>query len=196
MVDTPIRTTEPRQQLSKRATIILALTQGLLPTMTAVVGGLWVLFTYVDHQHEIERDAAAHAKQELQARWVEARRPFLERQFQAYLDATMLVGRIQNSNIDKPDWRTYIDSLWRLSFGELTLVGDARVVAMTQHFLSEVDKYEQTLRDHEPEQDKEAFDLFRAQARRGMTVARQELVLTLRKAIEKSWETSIEPVEK
>jgi hypothetical protein len=39
--------------LSPLTTAILALIQGLLPAMTAIIGGLWVAFTYLDDRfHE------------------------------------------------------------------------------------------------------------------------------------------------
>jgi hypothetical protein len=37
----------PQQMLSPLTTAILALIQGLLPAMTAIIGGLWVAFTYL-----------------------------------------------------------------------------------------------------------------------------------------------------
>jgi hypothetical protein len=48
----PARTVPERQVLSPLTTAILALIQGLLPAMTAIVGGLWVAFTYLDQQKE------------------------------------------------------------------------------------------------------------------------------------------------
>jgi hypothetical protein len=37
-------------QLSPKTTAILTLVQGLLPALTAILGGLWIVWTYIDNQ--------------------------------------------------------------------------------------------------------------------------------------------------
>jgi hypothetical protein len=51
--------TEP---LSPVTVAVLALVQGLLPAMTAIVGGLWIAFTYVEHQKEARIEASDNAQ--------------------------------------------------------------------------------------------------------------------------------------
>jgi hypothetical protein len=58
-----------RQVLSPRVEATLALIQGLLPAMTAILGGLWVVSTYLDQQ-----------KASNTTRLLEAQKPVYEKQ--------------------------------------------------------------------------------------------------------------------
>ena len=53
------------------------LTTKLLPVLVAVIGGLWGLYTYIDHAKEAR-------EKELLTRRLEAQKPFLDKQLALY----------------------------------------------------------------------------------------------------------------
>jgi hypothetical protein len=74
----------PKEQLSTPAGAILGLVQSLLPVMTAILGGLWVVFVYLQNQHETAAAADKQATEQSITRRLEAQRPFLEKQLALY----------------------------------------------------------------------------------------------------------------
>jgi hypothetical protein len=57
-----------KTDLSPTVKAILALTQGLLPAMTAIVGGLWIVFTYVKAQDQQHQQQVENTARELRTR--------------------------------------------------------------------------------------------------------------------------------
>jgi hypothetical protein len=52
--------------------------------MTAILGGLWVVFVYLQNQHETAAAADKQATEQSITRRLEAQRPFLEKQLALY----------------------------------------------------------------------------------------------------------------
>lgn len=49
----------------------------MLPVLVAVAGGLWALFTYIDHANEIRRSEEAQTQQLQRTQLIEAQKPIL-----------------------------------------------------------------------------------------------------------------------
>src|SRR4051794_26362530 len=90
----PAREAPESDPLSPTTKAVLALIQGLLPAMTAIVGGLWIAFTYLDHQKQTQSDAAERDKKAADIRRVESQRPFLEKQLALYFETAQVAGRL------------------------------------------------------------------------------------------------------
>jgi hypothetical protein len=111
-----------KDPLSPWAKAILALIQALLPAMTAIIGGIWVAFTYIGHQHEIQSDAAEREKQQGETRLVEAQRPFLEKQLSLYFEAAQVAGKLSVFTPDDKEWSEAERRFWMLYWSELSMV--------------------------------------------------------------------------
>src|SRR5262245_18161512 len=126
----------------------LTIARELLPVMTAIVGGLWVFFTYLGNQNaqEIQRQdlekqrlvqAEAAEKQRLaqaeaaekqqraearklaQLRVLEARKPFLTRQLELYFETAQVVGRLVTEELQTPSWQSAEKRYQSLYWSEL-----------------------------------------------------------------------------
>jgi hypothetical protein len=62
-----------------------------IPVLTVVVGAIWALYGYWDHQKEAQRLLAVEARKDANIRAVESRKPFLEKQLQLYFETSQLV---------------------------------------------------------------------------------------------------------
>jgi hypothetical protein len=65
-----------------------------LPVLTIVGGALWALYTYLDHQSEVQREATRQANKEAITRRLEAQKPFLEKQLALYFEAAQIAGKL------------------------------------------------------------------------------------------------------
>jgi hypothetical protein len=84
MSDAPQSDSPEKEPLSPKTKAILALIQGLLPAMTAIVGGLWVAITYLEQQKEARAQQEIQAQRDNKTRLLEARKPFLDKQLALY----------------------------------------------------------------------------------------------------------------
>ncbi len=80
----PAREAPQRSALSPRTQAVLALIQGLLPALTAIVGGIWVAYAYLHQQAETERAQTRQAEQESRTRLLQAQKEFLDHQLNEY----------------------------------------------------------------------------------------------------------------
>lgn len=136
---------QPKPLFSPRAQALLALVPTVLPAMTAILGGLWVVFTYLDHQRDQERaqrtlatqqqaDAARQAAKQQEdvarqnsIREFEARKPFVQKQFDLYIETAAVVGRLTTLDPKSEDWAKNSIRFWQLYWTELSLVEDRGV---------------------------------------------------------------------
>jgi hypothetical protein len=77
--------------LSPSIKAILSLIQALLPAMTAVIGAVWIAFTYLDQQKEIQRQQSNQATKDSTTRLIKARKPFTDKQL-ALFETPQIVG--------------------------------------------------------------------------------------------------------
>jgi len=76
----------------------------LLPVLVAVFGGLWALFTYVDHSNQTQKLEEARAQQEQSTRLVQAQQPFLTKQLDLYFETAQVVGKLSALEQSDPKW--------------------------------------------------------------------------------------------
>lgn len=112
--------TPKKEPLSPRTQAVLALVQGLLPALTAIIGGLWIAGTYLNDQR-------INAHKEAISRLIEAQRPFLERQLKMYVEATEVVGKMVTITPSSTEWDGLERRFWELYWTELTMVEDKMV---------------------------------------------------------------------
>jgi hypothetical protein len=119
-----------RNPLTPRTQALLALIQGLLPVMTAIVGALWIAWTYLNDQRaksEIDAQNRAHdMKQsgtESRIRLLEAQKPFLDKKLQIYFETGTIAGKLINAQPNTPEWNQLRDQFWALRWSEMEMVG-------------------------------------------------------------------------
>jgi hypothetical protein len=123
--------------------IVLAWIQGLLPTMTAVVGALWIAYKYVDEKREAQEQNLRQAESEAATRALEARKPFLDRQLAIYFEAAEVAGKIVTIEDFKNDeWRSNRLRFSQLFWTVLSLVEDDKVKDAMVKFSDQLDLVE------------------------------------------------------
>jgi hypothetical protein len=102
--------------------------------MTGIIGGLWVAFTYLDNQkaQTKQQELAATRQQDevirqRQDQQFEARRPFLEKQLERYLETAAIVGKIVTLKEDDSEYAKALVRFWQLYWTELSVVEDSLV---------------------------------------------------------------------
>jgi hypothetical protein len=173
-----------KDPLSPTTKALLALIQGLLPTMTAIIGGLWIVFTYLDHQQDAQNAAASRAKQEASTRRIEAQRPFLEKQLSLYFETAQVTGRLVTlSPDDEKEWQRIESRFWSLYWSELSLVEDKIVEEAMVKFGARLNDYtsdrKKTNEHNQPFND--------AEKKRPLYQAAFELAHAIRASIETGW---------
>ena len=92
----------------------------LLPVLVAIAGGLWALFTYIDHADDARRS-------EERTRLVEVQRPYLEKQTALYFEAAQVAGQIATADGSGPEWEGARKRFWQLYWSELSMVESHQV---------------------------------------------------------------------
>jgi hypothetical protein len=125
---------EERPGPSHNATAILAVVQAWLPVLTVVAGGLWGLFTYIDHQKEVQRQSTAESERNAATRRIEAQKPFLEKQLALYFEAAQVAGKLVTLDVKSSDWQSAEQRFWALYWSELSMVEHKIVEQMMVQF--------------------------------------------------------------
>jgi hypothetical protein len=107
---------------SSRNAAILSVVLAWLPVLTVVAGGLWGLYTYIDHQNEVQRQSAADSDRDAATRRIEAQRPFLEKQLALYFETAQVAGRLVTLDVKSGDWSDAEQRFWALYWSELSMV--------------------------------------------------------------------------
>jgi hypothetical protein len=127
--------TKEQARLSPTTTAILALTQGLLPALTAIVGGLWIVWTYIDNQKHTQSAQAEQARRDSDARTFEARKPFLDKQLALYIETSQVSGQlVSGDDLLDPEWKKQFRRFEQLYWSELSMVEDDGVKAAMEEF--------------------------------------------------------------
>jgi hypothetical protein len=90
--------------------------------VTVVVGAIWALYTYQDHQKEVELEATRQAEYAQEARNFEARKPFLEKQLGLYVEASKVAGYLVTHKPNEAEWATNYTRLQAMYWSELSMV--------------------------------------------------------------------------
>jgi len=101
---------------------VLEVIQGWLPVLTAVVGALWGLYVYIDHENQTLSDARAAQQKEANTRRIEAQKPLLDRQLALYFETAQVAGRMLTTPLTAPAWDDNETRFWQLYWSELSLV--------------------------------------------------------------------------
>jgi hypothetical protein len=152
---------------------ILSIIQAWLPVLTVVVGAGWGLYTYLDHQKEVQRDQTRQATEEAATRRIEVQKPFLEKKLTLYFEAAQIAGRLATLKPGAEAWNDTENRFWQLYWSELSMVEtDAVEEAMVKVGQA------LTILKNSPE-DKDA--------RRALNEAIYELAHAIRDGIESAW---------
>jgi len=125
----PVRHLPEKQVLSPLTAAVLALIQGVLPAMTAIVGGLWVAFTYLQQQNDARIAQGEQTRKENIARLLQARKPFIDKQLELYVKTAQVAGILVSANTDvkREDWLKKFREFEQLYWTELSMVEDDNV---------------------------------------------------------------------
>ncbi|SRR6267378_1212619 len=164
----PVRETKT-EILSPKIQAGLTLLQGLLPAMTAIIGGLYVYSTHIQDQL-IQQGRAA------QTRSFEAKKSFFDKQLTLYGEVARIVGLLATQDPDGPDWPSTKAKFYSIYWSELSMIEDLTVES------SMVD-YEKTLRKFA------AHDTDHQEVRRRGYC----LIQVLRSSISRSWDVDLNP---
>jgi hypothetical protein len=93
-----------------------------LPVLTAVGGGLWALWLYIDHRRETRNAGEKERARTAETRLLESRKPFLELQLRLYFDAARVAGVLITETFNSPDWEEAVKRFWSLYWAELSVV--------------------------------------------------------------------------
>jgi hypothetical protein len=179
----PIREVREKDPLSPITKAILTLIAGLLPAMTAIVGGLWIVVTYLDHQKEVQADAKSRDKLAADTRRVESQRPFLEKQLALYFETAQIAGRLIALTPDDNIWGVVEQRFWTLYWSELSMVEDEGVEKAMVDFSKKLFDYtavRKMMKEHN-----QPFD--EMEHKRALSGASLELAHAIRKSIESGW---------
>ena len=105
-----------------QAQSLAAIVQAWLPVLTVVVGALWALYTYLDHQKEVRQEAARQADKDAVTRRIEVQKPFLEKQLALYFEAAQVAGRLVSLKPGVGSWSENENRFWELYWSELSMV--------------------------------------------------------------------------
>ena len=100
----------------------------LLPVLAAISGGLWGLYTYIDHTKETHRLEQMEREKDQRNRLLEAQRPFLEKQLALYFETAQIIGQlVALEQKDDPAWAKVRQRFWALYWSELSMVESREV---------------------------------------------------------------------
>lgn len=106
---------------------ILGLIKDWLPSLTVVVGAIWALYKYLDHQEEVQRNAKIQSENLAITRRIEAQKPFLEKQLRLYFEAAEVAGRLATLKPENEKWETNENRFWQLYWSELSVIETSEV---------------------------------------------------------------------
>jgi hypothetical protein len=172
-----------RDPLSPWTKAVLALIQGLLPAMTAIIGGLWIAITYLDHQRDGQKEEVERAKRENATQLVQAQSPFLKKQLDLYFEAAQVAGKLVVYTPDDKEWSGTEQRFWALYWSELSMVEDRRVEEAMVIFSKRL--YDYTASRKMTKEHNQPFD--DTKGKQSLSNASLELAHAIRKSIESAW---------
>ncbi len=111
--------------------------------MTAIIGGLWVDFTYLQDQRHQADALKAQADKDTQTRAIEARQPFTKVQLDTYIETAKVVGGLVSTNDwTAEEWKHNRQRFEELYWTELSMVEDTGVKEAMQAFRVQLQKAE------------------------------------------------------
>lgn len=105
----------------------LTLLQGIIPALSAIIGGLYVLSTHYADQAAAEKAQAGQLQATARSRYLDARKPFFEKQLATYNEAARVGGVLATVRPGTPEWTEAKVRFYALYWSELTMVEDRNV---------------------------------------------------------------------
>lgn len=133
------------EPLSPVTKAVLELVQALVPALTAVAGGLWVAYTYLQQKKEAQVQQKIQAERENRTRLIEAQKPFAQRRLETYTETSRIVGTLVALDKSTEKWaanREWINALKRfheLYWTDMSIVEDDQVKKAMQEFSEQLD---------------------------------------------------------
>jgi len=113
----------------------------IVATIALLVGGAWTVYTYFNAR---AAEAATTA--------IEARKPFLDRRLQTYLDVIQTVSLMATKSTGTDERRTATERFWALYHGPMVLVQNEKVQA-------EMETIAKCVRSHECDKESKLWTL-------------------------------------
>ncbi len=151
--------------------------------MTAIVGGLWIAFTYLDHQREAQKEEIERAKHENATQLVQAQSPFLRKQLDLYFETAQVAGKLVVYTPDDKEWAETEQRFWALYWSELSMVEDRRVEEAMVTLSKRL--YDYTASRKMTKEHNQSFD--DTKGKQPLSNASLELAHAIRKSIESAW---------
>jgi len=148
--------------------------------MTAIGGGLWVSWTYLDHQKEQRVHQARQLQTDNLTRRLVAQKPFIDEQLARYIETAKVVGRLAaTNNFKEKQWNEDILRFEQLYWTELSMVEDEQVKHGMQTFGKKLRYIDEKVYPLSKEEQSELQNLS------------YSLALALKKSIEQSWKVDL-----
>ena len=152
---------------------ILNIIQAWLPVLTVVIGTLWGLYTYIDHQKTVEAEARRQSDRDSNTRRIEAQKPFLQKQLELYFEAARVAGQLVTEKHGTPNWDGIEKRFWALYWSELSMVEHGIVEKAMKVFGDRLIEYKNAPNDEA--------------VRQKLNLAAYELAHAIRAGIENAW---------
>src|SRR5262249_1724903 len=158
------------------------------PFITGIAVAAWIAFTWVSEQRKSSIDRRAEAEKEAEVRLFEARKPFIAKQFELYVETAQVAGKLV-SLVDStaPDWDKFFRRYEQLYWTELSMVEDDGVKEAMQSFADLLRSVNAWRSSSRPPQERsvpnEEIDDLRQRSYR--------LARALRASVEKSWQIDL-----
>jgi hypothetical protein len=151
MSDTPAHASE-KDPLSPRTKAVLALIQGLLPAMTAIVGALWIAGTYLHDQRVRAANDEGTQTQQSQIRLLEAQKAFLQEKLRVFVEAANVAGKIVSTEPDSAEWDPLWKRFWSLRWSEMEMVGNPKIRQRMRAVADAMSKRHEAALKHQPDE--------------------------------------------
>jgi len=163
--------------------VFLELVKTLVPAMTAVIGGLWVAWTYVDNQRAASKHDQAQAERDERTRRIEAQKPFSSIQLSLFMEAGKVTGELAAFDkstenwADSAEWKGYYTRFYQLFWTELSIVEDDDIKSSMVQFSAQL---KTVLREPKNET-----------AQKELQQVAYRLARTIRKSIQNTWDVDL-----
>jgi hypothetical protein len=125
--------------------------------MTAIGAGAWVVWSYLDNQHqsrlkEHQDQVAAHDKElaqekvDARTRLLEAQKPFIDRQLSLSFDTANVVGKLASLDRSNQEWTNAYQRYQEFYWSEVSIVEDTSVESAMVNFHTALEAYHDDLR--------------------------------------------------
>jgi hypothetical protein len=163
------------------------LLKSLVPALTAIIGGLWVAYTYVENQRQAREQEVAQSRKDNITRLIEAQKPFASVQLQLFMEAGKVAGQLATFDktgerwSENSEWKGYYTRFYQLFYTELSIVEDQQIKEAMQNFSAQLQKI--TREAYKVDEDDKLKQLA------------YQLARHIRASIEETWKVGLSPLD-